>query len=113
MGIVRGVLGGGLLIVGLGLTTIGLYGVLRGRDVFSQLHAAGLATGPGVLVVLLASVATGRASIITHALLVFAFVLLTTPLSSHATARAAYRLRTRRGRVRDEAMMDEPDPPEG
>jgi multicomponent Na+:H+ antiporter subunit G len=111
--VLRGVLGAVLLTLGLGLTTIGLYGVLRGRDVFSQLHAAGLATGPGVLIVLLASVAAGRASIITHALLVFAFVLLTTPLSGHATARAAYRLRTRRGRVRDKAVIDEPDAPEG
>lgn len=80
-----------LLGLGLLLATIGLYGLLRMPDVFAQLHAAGLVTGPAVVLVLLASVATGRAEIITSAALVLLFVLVTSPLSSHAIAQAALR----------------------
>ena len=47
--IVLDVLGGLLLFVGLTLLTIGLYGVLRMPDTYWQLHAQGLATGPGVI----------------------------------------------------------------
>ena len=80
-----------LLTVGLGLATVGLFGLLRKPDIFHQLHAAGLVTGPAVILVLLASIATGRAEIVTSALLVIAFVLVTSPLSTHAIARAARR----------------------
>lgn len=37
---------------------IGLYGMLRRPDIFEQLHAAGLITGPAIVLVLLASVPT-------------------------------------------------------
>ena len=80
-----------LLALGLLLATIALYGLLRMPSVFAQLHAAGLVTGPAVLLVLLACFATGSAEIITSALLVFLFVLVTSPLSSHAIAQAARR----------------------
>ena len=83
-----------LLGVGLTLATIGLYGLLRMEDVFHQLHPNGLVTGPAVILVLLASVCTGRAEIVTSAALVILFVLITAPLSSHAIARAAHRTRT-------------------
>ncbi|MEZ5122213.1 MAG: monovalent cation/H(+) antiporter subunit G [Solirubrobacterales bacterium] len=80
-----------LLAAGLGLTTIGLYGMLRMDAIMHQLHAAGLITGPAVILVLLASIATGRAAIITSAALVILFVLITSPLSAHAIAQAARR----------------------
>ena len=79
-----------LLGLGLTLATIGLYGLLRMQDLFHQLHPNGLITGPAVIVVLLASVGTGRAEIITSAALVALFVFITAPLSSHAIARAAH-----------------------
>jgi len=78
-----------LLGIGLLLATIGLYGMLRMPRIFDQLHAAGIVTGPAVLLVLFASVATGSAEIITSAALVAVFVLITAPLSSHAIAQAA------------------------
>jgi monovalent cation/proton antiporter MnhG/PhaG subunit len=78
-----------LLGLGLLLATVGLYGLLRMPSIFAQLHAAGLVTGPAVVVLLLASVATGTAEIITSAALVLLFVLVTSPLSSHAIAQAA------------------------
>ena len=90
------VVGAALLMLGLLLATIGLYGLLRMRDIFHQLHPAGLITGPAVIVVLLASVASGSADIITSAVLVILFVLITSPLSTHAIARAARRRVPRR-----------------
>jgi multicomponent Na+:H+ antiporter subunit G len=47
-GTVLEVLGAAVLLVGLTLATIGLYGMARKPDIFDQLHAAGLVTGPGI-----------------------------------------------------------------
>ena len=88
--IVLDVVGAVLLLVGLLLMTIGLFGVLRLPDTYSQLHAQGLATGPGVIAVLASSVATENAAIITFAVLAIAFVALTSPVSGHAIARSAH-----------------------
>jgi len=88
-----------LLALGLLLATIGLYGMLRIPDIFHQLHPAGLVTGPAVILVLLAAVFTGSAEIITSAALVILFVLITSPLSTHAIAQAARR-RPRQSRDR-------------
>ena len=85
------ILATGLLGLGLLLATIGLYGLLRMPSVFAQLHPAGLVTGPAVVLVLLASVASGSAEIITSAALVLLFELVTSPLSSHAIAQAGRR----------------------
>ena len=93
--------GAALLAAGLLLATIGLYGMLRHPEIFEQLHAAGLVTGPATVLVLAGSIATLAAEIITSAVLVILFVLVTSPLSGHAIAQAA-RLRGLR----------EPDPPE-
>lgn len=76
--------------LGLLLATIGLYGLLRMPDLLSQLHPAGLVTGPAVILILLASITTESAETVTSAVLVALFVLVTSPLSSHAIARAAY-----------------------
>jgi multicomponent Na+:H+ antiporter subunit G len=84
-------LGGIVLVLGLLLATIGLYGLLRRPDIFHQLHAAGLVTGPATILVLLAAVGTRSAEIITSAVLVILFVLVTAPLSGHAIAQAAFR----------------------
>jgi multicomponent Na+:H+ antiporter subunit G len=85
------ILGAVLLALGLLLATVGLCGLLRFPDIFHQLHPAGLVTGPAVIFVLLAAVSTGSAEIITSATLVILFVLVTSPLSTHAIAQAARR----------------------
>jgi len=90
------VLGATLLILGLLLATIGLYGLLRRTDVFHQLHAAGLITGPATVLVLLAAIGTRNPRIMTSAALVVLFVLITSRLSGHAIAQAAFRRQRRR-----------------
>lgn len=86
------VIGGVLLVVGMALITISLYGTLRMPNTYSQLHAQGLATGPGVIAVLASSVATENAAIISFAALGILFMAITSPMSSHAIARAAHRV---------------------
>jgi multicomponent Na+:H+ antiporter subunit G len=100
LGALLDVLGVALLVLGLALATIGVYGLLRKPDVFDQLHAAGLVTGPAVILVLLASAASRSAEIITSAVLVVVFVLVTAPLSGHAIGQAAWR---RSARPEDDA----------
>jgi multicomponent Na+:H+ antiporter subunit G len=85
------VIGAVLLFAGLLLITISLYGLLRMTDTYSQLHAQGVATGPGVIAVLASSVATENAAIITFAVLAIAFIAITSPTASNAIARAAHR----------------------
>ncbi len=102
-----GLMGSALVLLGLTLATIGLYALLRKPDIFHQLHAAGLVTNAALLLVLLASFATGSAEIITSAVLVAGFVLVTAPLSGHAVAQAAWR---REHRPADETPDAEPDP---
>jgi multicomponent Na+:H+ antiporter subunit G len=85
------VVGGALLLLGLVLLTISVIGVLRQPATYGQLHAQGLATGPGVIAILASSIATQNAAIITFAVLAIAFVAITSPVSSHAIARAAHR----------------------
>lgn len=101
-----GLAGSVLLFLGLALATIGLYGLLRKPDIFEQLHPAGLITGPAVLLVLLASVGTHNPEIITSAILVIGFVLVTSSLSSHAIARAALHHARNRAEARQETEAD-------
>ena len=90
-------MGVALLALGLALATIGVYGLLRKPDIFHRLHAAGLVTGPAVILILLASVASRSAETMTSAALVLVFVLITAPLSGHAIAQAARRRSSRAG----------------
>jgi multicomponent Na+:H+ antiporter subunit G len=85
------ILGAALLGLGLTLATIGLYGLLRKPDIFDQLHAAGLITGPAIILVLVASVATRNLEVITSAFLLLLFQLVTSPVSTSAIAQAARR----------------------
>lgn len=95
------------LALGLVLATIGLYGLLRRPAILHQLHPAGLVTGPAVILVLLASIA-GSAETVTSAALVILFLLITSPLSTHAIARAAYKQGNDAEEV--EAPPDSPEP---
>ena len=103
-----GAIGTALLATGLVLATIALYGLLRMPDIFHQLHAAGLVTGPALVLILLAALASGSAEIITSAALVLVFILVTSPLSSHAIAQAARR-RPARGRETQPAGTPKPE----
>jgi nucleotide-binding universal stress UspA family protein/multisubunit Na+/H+ antiporter MnhG subunit len=91
---IEGLLGGAasvLVLLGLALATIGMYGLVLKPDIFDQLHVAGLVSGAGVILVLLAAIGTANAEILTSALLVLAFVLVTSSISTHVIAYAGQR----------------------
>jgi multicomponent Na+:H+ antiporter subunit G len=90
---VAGAAGAAVLLLGLALASVGLYGMLRKPTIFEQLHPAGLVTGPGLILVMLAALASGSAEIATSAMLLIAFVLVTGSLSTHTIALAAWHSR--------------------
>ncbi|HEY0839541.1 MAG TPA: monovalent cation/H(+) antiporter subunit G [Vulgatibacter sp.] len=85
-------LGGALTVIGLLLALVGVVGMLRLEDVYLRVQAASLGS-LGVTAILLASVATGDGGIIARALLVATFLVVSTPVATHAVARAAWQRR--------------------
>ena len=79
-----------LVVLGIFVMTVGVYGIIRIPDVYTRLHAASKAVFLGVISLLLASVVTNDAEIIFRAMLIAVFLILTTPVSAHVIARAAF-----------------------
>ncbi|MCS7006950.1 MAG: monovalent cation/H(+) antiporter subunit G [Gaiellaceae bacterium] len=82
-----------LVLLGLAVMTVGVVGIWRMPDVYTQLHATSKAVFLGVIAILVASAASGDSEIILRLVLIGACLLLTTPVSAHGVARAAYRRR--------------------
>ena len=82
-----------LVVLGLLVMTIGVYGIFRMPDVYTQLHAASKAVFLGVIALLAASVASRDPEIVARAVLIGALLVVTTPVAAHAVARAAYVVR--------------------
>jgi multicomponent Na+:H+ antiporter subunit G len=82
-----------LVVLALVVMTIGVVGLRRMPDVYTQLHATSKAVFLGVIAILVASAASRDPAIVARAVLIGAFLLATTPVSAHVVARAAYRLR--------------------
>ncbi len=80
----------GLVILGVLVMTVGVYGVIRMPDTYTKLHAASKAVFLGVVSLCASSVATGEPAIIYRAILIGGFVVITTPISSFVVARSAY-----------------------
>ncbi len=79
-----------LVILGVFVMTIGVYGIFRMPDTYTRLHAASKMVLLGVMPLLLASVVTGDPEIIFRIILIGVFLLLTTPVSAHVIGRAAF-----------------------
>jgi multicomponent Na+:H+ antiporter subunit G len=79
-----------LVILGLWVMTIGVYGVIRMPDTYTRLHAASKAVFLGVISLCVSSAVTGDPAIIFRAILIAAFLLVTTPISTFVIARAAF-----------------------
>jgi multicomponent Na+:H+ antiporter subunit G len=81
-----------LLLFGAGFSLIAAIGILRLPDIYTRLHAASKAGATGAGAILLAvAVESFDAAVILRALLGIVFLLLSTPVSAHLLARAAYR----------------------
>lgn len=80
----------GLVVLGLSIMTLAVFGLWRMPDIYTQLHAASKAVVLGVVPLLLSMALLGDTTIAIRALLIGLFILLTTPLSTHAIGRAAF-----------------------
>ena len=79
-----------LVILGLWVMTVGVYGMIRMPDTYTRLHAASKAVFLGVISLCVSSAVTGDPAIIYRAILIAAFLLVTTPISALVIARAAF-----------------------
>ena len=93
-----------LVVVGLAVMTLGVYGILRLPDVYTQLHASGKAAFLGVSALLVAGAVGGGLSAAARVALIVVLLALTTPVAAHAIAQAAYH---RREPMRSSGAIDE------
>jgi multicomponent Na+:H+ antiporter subunit G len=78
------------LIGGVGFALIGAVGLIRFPDVFARMHAAGLIdTLAAALVLLGLALQAPTWLVAAKLLLIYLFILLTSPTATHALARAA------------------------
>lgn len=80
-----------LTVLGVAILTIGVYGVVRMPDVYTQLHAASKAGFLGIAALLAAAALQGGGATVARAVLIVALLALTTPVAGHAIGRAARR----------------------
>lgn len=103
----------GLIVLGLLVMTLGVYGVVRLPDVYTKLHASGKAAFLGVSALLVAAALGGDPAILARVVLVVAALALTTPVAAHVIAQAAHYRREpmRSPDARDGAgpCLDDPD----
>jgi multicomponent Na+:H+ antiporter subunit G len=79
-----------LIVLGLVVMTLGVYGILRFPDVYTQLHASSKAAFLGVIALLIAAALGGGPSVVARVVLAVALLVLTTPVAAHAIGQAAY-----------------------
>lgn len=93
-----------LVVIGLVVITIGVYGVARMPDAYTQLHAASKAAFLGVAAMLVAAALSGDLAIVARSLLIIGLLVLTTPVAAHAIGEAAY---ARHEPMRTQGAIDE------
>ena len=79
------------IVGGLFFMIVGTIGVLRMPDVYTRLHAAGMTDtmGAGLLILGMCFVAGLDLAVTGRLIFVYAFLLFTSPIATHALARAA------------------------
>jgi multicomponent Na+:H+ antiporter subunit G len=82
-----------LIVAGLVVMSLGVYGIVRFPDVYTQLHASSKAAFLGVSLLLVATALGGGPSILARVVLIVALLAITTPVAAHAIAQAAYHQR--------------------
>jgi multicomponent Na+:H+ antiporter subunit G len=78
-----------IVVLGIAVMTLGVYGILRMPDVYTKLHAASKAVFLGAIALAVASFVTGEPAIIFRVILISAILVITTPIASHVIAYAA------------------------
>ena len=84
-------LGAALTLAGAFLTVVGSLGVLRFPDFYTRMHAASITdTGAATLMLLGMVLMAGTPLTALKLVMVWGFLMLTSPTASHALANAAY-----------------------
>lgn len=96
----------GAWLVGAGVvfSAIGVFGLYRMTDVYTRIHAGAKVIAIGSAFALLGLAILSPYEIALRALAVLLFLYLTTPIATHATARAAHR---RNEPMAEETVIDE------
>ena len=85
------IIGGALAIAGAVLSILGAIGVLRFPDVYTRIHAASITdTGGASLMILGLCLIAGLSAVTMKLIIVWVFLMLTTPTAAHALANAAF-----------------------
>ena len=79
-----------LVVLGVFVMTVGVYGAIRMPDPYTKLHAMSKAVFLGVVSLCLSSAVTGDPQVIYRVALIAACLIVTTPISAFVIARAAY-----------------------
>jgi len=95
-----------LVVLGVLVMTVGVYGVVRMPDTYTRLHAASKTIILGMMPLLLASAFTEDRGVVLRVILIGLFILVTTPVSAHMVGRAAY---LRKERMQAPEAVDEWD----
>jgi multicomponent Na+:H+ antiporter subunit G len=86
----RVVLSDALIILGLLVMTLGVYGMIRMPDIYTRLHAASKSAFLGVVSIAAAAMLVGDGASIMRLALLIVVLVITTPMASHMIGRAAY-----------------------
>jgi len=78
-----------LVVLGVFIMTAGVYGLARMPDIYTKIHAASKAVFLGAIALMAASFVTGEPDIIFRVILIAAALIVTTPIATHAIAKAA------------------------
>lgn len=87
--VLKEVISGAFVLLGLVVMAIGAVGIVRMPDVYMKLHAASKSVFLGVCSLLIAVSFSGDPGIIGRALLIGLLLIFTTPVAAHEIARAA------------------------
>lgn len=78
------------IVSGLFFMIVGTIGILRMPDLFTRMHAAGMTDTMGAgLLILGMCLQAGFGLVLVRLVLVYVFLMFTSPISSHAISRAA------------------------
>jgi multicomponent Na+:H+ antiporter subunit G len=79
-----------LVVLGVALLAISVFGMLWLPDLYTKLHAASKGGFVGTSLIVLAALVVGGPGMVSHSVLMLAFMVLTAPISAHAIGHAAW-----------------------
>ena len=95
-----------LIVLGLLVMTLGVYGMIRMPDIYTRLHAASKSVFLGVIAIAVAAMLVSNQASVSRLILLCVLLLLTTPVASHVIGRAAW---MHHERMRTPGAIDESD----